>query len=378
MVLLVLLAACASASPTQPRSAPDAGAINLAPRVAPRPAGGDPIWLPLIPNAARARALVDLPLNDTPGGQAQVPDVQPPISIGQDLAVLGDPVIVNGAEWLRVYVVAQPGGSGDVFTWIPAKQEGQDTVSPPQVDDCPPTRDNLSTIAALNAFTRAQCLGPAPFTVEGSTSTSRLEIAYQVKPSWLGPRLTDPPSPSLVTRPPGPVDVRVPPGLDAPPADITVRAELHVLDPASGSCTRTAVPNSDVPVESAADTRLWCAVQVVMDRWEPLLGPEGRPFDAAAPQLHRFHPGNCELIGMGTVVFHTDPTRLDPVWADPVTGGPPLPAWFGPEFHIAFQPGLVVVDDKGEVVVSDGLILDATGRLGSHFVCATTDALYIN
>ena len=190
--------------------------------------------------------------------------------------------------------------------------------------------------------------------------------------------MTEPPSPSLVTRPPGPVDVRVPPGLDAPPADISVRAELHVLDAASGSCTRTALPNADVPVESAADTRLWCAVQVVMDGWQPLLGPEGRPFDATAPQLHRFHPGNCELIGMGPVIFHTDPTRLDPVWADPVTGGPALPAWFGPEFHTAFMPGLVVVDDKGKVVVSDGLAFDPRSTLGGHFVCPTPYSLLID
>ena len=188
VVLLVLLAACATASPTRPPSSPDGAGINLSPRVAPRPAGGDPIWLPVIPDAARTQALVDLPLDDTPGGNAQLPDGQLPISIGQDLAVLGDPVIVNGAEWLHVYVVAQPGGSGDVFTWIPAKRGGQDTVSPPRVDDCPPTRDNLSTIAALDAFTRARCLGATPFTVEGSTSISRLETGYGVEPRGSGLR----------------------------------------------------------------------------------------------------------------------------------------------------------------------------------------------
>jgi hypothetical protein len=116
-----------------------------------------------------------------------------------------------------------------------------------------------------------------------------------------------------------------------------------------------------------------------MERWEPVLGPEDRPFDTSAPQLHRFEPSNvCGGIHMGRVTFRTDPSSLDPVWLEWTPGGEPILAWFGPEFRVAFQPDLVVVDAAGQVVARDGLIVDPDGQLAGHLLCPTGRGLYID
>jgi hypothetical protein len=242
---------------------------------------------------------------------------------------------------------------------------------------CPTTRDNLSTLAALDPFSRARCQGAATFTIEGRTWEAVLPVWYDIQPNWLGP-WTGPGPYSVSLRKAGLVDVRLPPGLEQPPLDITVQADVHVADAASAACQRS---DSDqwLPVESPEDSRLWCAVQLVMERWEPLLGPEDRPFDANSPQLHRFEPSSvCGGVNMGRVTFRIDPSRLDPVWLEATPGGQPILAWFGPDFRVAFEPDLVVVDTAGHVVARDGLPVDPEGRLAGHFLCATGSGLYID
>lgn len=334
-----------------------------------------------IPNAVPATAMVDLAAHSTPGGPAE-PGFDDPegIEAGRDLVVLGDPVKVGDTSWLRVYVLPRSTGSGpdDIFTWIPGVIDGQDTVRRHEPLGCPPTRDNLSTIAALDPFTRVTCLGSAPFTVEGRTWRADLAVWYDVEPPWLGAWGYGATSFSLRGPAGASIEIRVPPGVEPPPPDITVRATLHVADPASSSCTRTGT-DPGLPVESGEDSRLWCAAQVVADRWEPLLGPEGRPFDPEAPQLHRSRPGDiCAGVNMGTVEFHMDPSALDPVWLEPVGGGRHILAWFGPELRVAFQPDLVVVDGSGRVVAREGMTVDPSADLAGRAVCPTGEGLYVD
>jgi len=328
-----------------------------------------------IPGALRTQALVDLAAHAAPGGPAQsVLDEANPIKRGQDLVILGDPGSVLG--WLRVYVPQTPRGSGGYFTWIPTSDAGQDTISPPQADNCPPTRDNLSVLSHLDPFTRARCLGAGTFTIEARTSPWSQPVWYGVEPAWLGqqPRMQT----AALTGPVAePLDIRFPPGLEQPPQDITVRVEMHVADSASASCTRNAL-DKDLPLEPRQDARLWCTVQLVVDRWEPILGPEDRPFDAANPQLHRANPsGACAGVDMGQVAFHTNPDRLEPVWLEPAAGGPHIHVWFGPQFRVAFTPDLVVVDAAGKVIARDGLIVNPDGNLAGHAVCPSTNGLFI-
>jgi hypothetical protein len=342
--------------------------------------GGDDAGIGRIPVAFRTRALLDLAAHATPGGPVQpLLGERLPIERGQDLAILGDPVEVDGTPWFRVYVMPLSTGRSpdDFFTWIPAKESGQDAVSPPVGATCPPTRDNLSTLAALDPFSRARCQGAATFSIEGRTWDAVLPVWYDTKPNWLGPwRGSGPYSVSLHND--GLVDVRLPPGLERPPLDITIRADLHVADAASAACQRRD-STQGLPVESAEESRLWCAVQIVMERWDPLLGSEDRPFDASSPQLHRSEPSNiCAGVGTGLLTFRTDPSRLDPVWLEATPGGQPILAWFGPEFRTAFEPDLVVVDAAGQVVARNDLTVDPDRLLAGHFLCMTISGLYIN
>ena len=102
-------------------------------------------------------------------------------------------------------------------------------------------------------------------------------------------------------------------------------------------------------------------------------------------QSHLF--GAVEEFGRGTRIDLSsiestmqglDPSRLDPVWLEATPGGQPILAWFGPDFRVAFEPDLVVVDTAGHVVARDGLPVDPEGRLAGHFLCATGSGLYID
>lgn len=377
LLLGPLLTACVS-SPPQPSSSQGGGGLDLSPRIAPRATGGDPAWIAGIPVAQPTLARVDLAAHTTPGGPAQsLLGEAKPIERGQPLVVLGDPVTALDTLWLRVYVLPLQAGRGpdDFFTWIPASGVGNPSVEA----TCPPVQDNLSTLATFDPFTRARCQGAATFTIEGRTWNATLPVWYAVEPAWLGPWRTRTQLLSLQAELRQPVDVRVPPGLETPPPDITVRADVHVADRATGTCRRID-PDQGLPAEGPADTRLWCATQVVLERWEPLLGSEDRPFDATAPQLHRFQPtGICAGVGSGPMTFHIDPTRLDPVWLEPASGGAHILAWFGPEYGVVVNsPDPVIVDGHGQVVVRDGTIVDPDKELAGHFLCYQGSGLYID
>ena len=380
VLVAVALSGSVAPGPSATPTAPAGAGIDLSPRVAPRPPGGDGALIGDIPSASRANARVQVSAHATPGG--------PPLALtggtlavtpGQDLAILGDPVAVDGTPWLRVYVLSNAiGGQTDFFTWVPASRDGQDTIRLRVPLGCPPTRDNLSTIAALDPFTRADCLGAASFTVEARTWWADLPVWYDVEPVWLGPWRQGTTSFSLHGPAGAAVDVRVPPGLEPPPPDITVRVDLHVADPAAATCTRSN-GDLDVPAEAGPDSRLWCSVQLVADRWQPLLGPEGRPFDVADPQLHRSQPSSvCAGVGSGPLTFHTDPSALDPVWLEPAGGGHPILTWFGPAFRVAFMPDLVVVDGRGRVIARDGLTIDPDVALAGHSICTTIVGVHVN
>src|SRR5437773_12452734 len=83
--------------------------------------GGDDVGIGRIPFALRTRALRDLAAHATPGGPVQpLLGERLPIERGQDLAILGDPVAVDGTPWFRVYVMPLSTGRSpdDFFTWI--------------------------------------------------------------------------------------------------------------------------------------------------------------------------------------------------------------------------------------------------------------------
>ena len=79
------------------------------------------------------------------------------------------------------------------------------------------------------------------------------------------------------------------------------------------------------------------------------------------------------------MTLHVDPTRLDPVWLVPRSGGAHILAWFGPEYRVvANGPDPVVVDDHGQVVAGDGTTVDPDKDLAGHFLCMELTGLYIS
>jgi hypothetical protein len=374
-------------SPTAVPPAP----VDLSPRVASRAAGGDPSWVARMPAVRRTRALVDVDAHATPGGPAQPIFGSTAIERGQDLAVLGDPTVVDGTPWLRVYVLPLTSGAGpdDFFTWIPATDGTHATIGEGTVVTCPDEAGDLASLAGLDPFSRLRCQGAASFTLRGRSWGGVLPVWYSTQPGWFGG--PNGPGPLPFSLHAGAIqrernageaarflDVHVPPGLEPPPPDMTVEAVVHFADGEAATCARSDT-NQMVPPEAGADSALWCATQLVVERWTPVLGPEDRPFDSSSPQLHRFQPfGFCGGVGMGPLVFHVAPSQLDPVWLERTTGGAPIVAWFGPQFRVAFAPDLVVLDGAGRVVARDGLPVNPDADLAGHHLCPTSDGVYID
>jgi hypothetical protein len=374
------LLACSPAAPSGSHASGGNG-IDLSPRFAARPAGGVQGLLDRIPAAATATALEDLAAHATPGGPP-IPVAGEPNAItkGRELVVLGQPIDVGGTPWLRVYVLPnQNGGATDFLSWIPATDQGRALVSPPQVPTCPSSRENLSALGKLDPFTLARCQGSRTFTLEGRTGVGTLPVWYEVDPNWLGPWRHGPGS-TIALRPVtrGWLEVRLPPGLEVPPTDITVRLDAHIADRDSATCRRSD-PEQWMPIESAADSRLWCSVQVVVERWEPVLGSEGRPFDASDPQLHRRAMTGTACLGVGgqPLTARIDPTQLEPVWLEG-SDDTRVAIWFPRAFRFAFTPEPVVVDGSGRVVVRNGQVIDPDAGLAGHFLCYTGPSLSVD
>ena len=176
------------------------------------------------------------------------------------------------------------------------------------------------------------------------------------------------------------MDLQLPPGLERPPTGFEIDVTAHVADPLSATCVRALGESPMVPEDDPTVGPLWCATRLVIEQWTPLLGPEDRPIDPGAPQLHR-HAGAsaCAGVGMGPLVFHVDPTQLDPIWLEPVGApGVRIIPKFGPGFHVAFTPDLVVVDAGGQVVARNGTPVNPDGQLSGHAICPTTDGVYFD
>jgi hypothetical protein len=149
-------------------------------------------------------------------------------------------------------------------------------------------------------------------------------------------------------------------------------------DPSANGCTRTiqrAAPGFGFPPEAAADSVEWCREQFVVGKWEVLLGPEGRPLDLAAPQLHRSPvinapagmPVACGGVGMPPLTFRIDPSKIDPVWIQTPGGGTSI-AVFDSEFRLLLGDPPRVVASNG-VVLLDGEVLDPDRGKAGLAIC---------
>lgn len=357
-----------------------ASGLDLTARIAARATGGVPALVERVPQAATTTTLVDLAPHAVPGGpDLLIADQSNVIGKGRTLVILGDAVAAAGTTWLPVYALDDGNGNDwtDFFTWIPTFWQRHPTVDAARTPECPAPLDNLSTLAALDPFTRARCVGATAFTIEGTTARW-WGGPYEVTPSWLGSRDAGSATVSLRPKTRGSLPIRIPTGLVAPPPDITVRATVHVADPEAATCRRSD-SSGNMPPESAVDSELWCSVQIVLEQWTPVLGLDGLPFDPASPQIRQRDTsgGACAGVGMAPATFRIDPTQLDPVWLERDGTVVPTAVWFGLEFRFVLGPDPVIVDDTGQVVVRDGLAFDPNQALAGHFMCPTGQTLVI-
>ena len=377
--LAVLNGKPASVQPTATAGPP---AFGPQPRVADRPTGGDAALSASIPKVRLARVNVDSPVSGSPGGPPLLDAQGNPINVStrMELAVFEGPVSAGADLWFRVSPLANPfAGPTDYVAWLPfhdtQRAETITFLDPPVCPD----GNGISVLAALDPFTRAACLGPASFTERGWTQDRRLPTWYRISPAWLGEQNAPVDSTISLNDPalhPGgaSMDFQLPPGLERPPIGFEIDVSAHVADAQSATCLRTAGESAMVPVDDPRDGHFWCATRLVIEQWTPLLGPEERPIDPGNPQLHRHPTGNgiCAGVGMGMLVFRMDPTQLDPVWLESVggTGRRIIPS-FDPSFKATFAPNLEIVDASGQVVATDGTVVNPDGRLAGHFICPT-------
>ena len=352
---------------------------------------GDPAMLAGIPTTRRARVVVDLEGHLDPGGPPFRDSGGPTvIERGQDVVILGDPVTVGATEWVRVYVIPYTSGAGpsDFFTWLPLMADGQAVlIDVPQVP-CPAAPRGLDVLAQLDQLTRLRCQGSDGLSITGITWTERLPVWYGVVPAWMGG--ANEPNNGAFSIHSGEIqrelatgevahflDVQLPDDLERPPLDFVIDLRAHFADTNSGRCERTDL-NGLVPDEKAVDSRLWCASRLVAEQWTVTLGPERRPPDVLAPQLHRFQPFDaCGGVGMPMLTFRMDPQKLDPIWLEAPGGGSVVP-WFGPEFHAGFGPNLELRDGTGRVVARDGTPVNPDEDLFGHGICPTINGVYFN
>lgn len=124
---------------------------------------------------------------------------------------------------------------------------------------------------------------------------------------------------------------------------------------------------------------LWCGGQFVLRSWEILLGPEGRPPIAVEVQLHRttFEGGACAGVGMPVVRFRMDPRAADAIWLEAEGQPRRIIPVFGRGFRAVTEPELHVVGPRGEVVATDGTLLNPDEPFGPYAVCPMGDTMTI-
>lgn len=389
-LLLAVTSGCAAVDGLLRANQPTQPPIVI-PTLGPAGIGGDAPLLNgmAIPHSTMALATIDLVAYETAGGPAMGVDFS--VEKGSDVIRLGTPINVGGVDWARIYVLPATSGAGpdDFFAWVRTMQDGQATLADTPSSDCPEGVSDPATLAPLDPFRELACIGSKPVRLKGIIWDQIEPVWYEVTPDWLGgPNQPGDHSFSIhagsiqyernAGEPARFVDVALPPGLAPPPRDFVVSLDAHYADKASQGCRREGSQDLHMPAESATDTRLWCETRLVAEAWTPILGPERRPIDSNAPQLHRF-PGlqGCGGVGMGPLTFRMDPTQLDPVWLENASGDHVIP-WFTSGFHAVFAPDLRLVDATGAVVARDGTALNPDGRLGSHGICPTRQGVYID
>lgn len=316
---------------------------------------------------------------------------------GRLAVLLGDTADGPGGPWARTWIASDPSSyPGDYFAWLPTRVEGRPVLLTEPAPDCPdgPT---VAAISPLLAPDRLRCFGADALQFEAKTWLPVTWSRYDVDPAWFGQSqdpsgavtLFDPQAPR---RPPDPsidwIDARLAPGVEAPPFDFVLAIDGQFDHPDSERCRRSVdmegwvprpPPGSGVPPEDAADSVRWCRQQFVVTGWEAVLGPEGRPLDETAPQLHRSPipppgiPTGCGGVGMPPLLVRIDPSRLDPVWIEAGEATGVLP-FFGPEFRLELDGDPRVSAPNGVTIV-DGEVIDPDrGRPGLD-VCPGGDTV---
>lgn len=403
MLALALIATVAAVvsvgwpGPTRPAATLDPGRAAQPARIADRPPGGDPARITTIPDVRIGTTIAASNAYDSAGG-AEMRDAEGnllTIEPRSALAIFEGPKLVAGEAWFRVYVLPNDSwGPTDYFAWVPLHAPGG--VEAITVQDPPacPNGPGILALGVLDPFTRARCVGAASFGFQGWTWIRSLPTWYRITPEWLGEQNGAIDSTislhenrrGRLNAGPGAIpflDVQLPPGLERPPFEFRIDVTAHVADPQSAACRRGRDQFAMVPDDPPQNGPMWCATRVVVEQWTPLLGPEERVIDRAAPQLHR-HPQagpnfGCAGVGMGPLAFHVDATQLDPVWLEAI-GFPEsriIPS-FAPGFRTAFGPELVIVDETGRVVARNGTPVDPDGQLAGHAICPTGTVVFFD
>jgi hypothetical protein len=255
----------------------------------------------------------------------------------------------------------------------------------------------IEALAPLLQPQRARCVGGGSIVLTARTWHAAAIPPYDTTPAWFGTNARQDSIVSLFS--PGPavigpgeahrpfqaagwIDARLPPTVERPPLDMVVAVSGHFDDPAAATCSRVqavgfqAPPGEGFPPEAAADSAAWCGEQFVVEGWQVVTGPEGRPIDPLAPQLHRLaipagQPFACAGVGMGPLTIRIDLSRPDPVWIESGGRTDIIPI-FGPGFEIINGPQ---VGGPGGVTLSDGEVLDPDRGKPGIGVCPTGDAV---
>jgi hypothetical protein len=318
------------------------------------------------------------------------------IDPNRTITVVSAPVADSeGVQWVRGWLDEDANGNWPYgfVAWYPV--DALEDIPPVT---CPPTA-TLETLSALTPFDRARCAGSTEITLDARTGRIPNAPMYDTQPRWDG-RNGDPGialyDPGEVKIGPGAIlsaseargwlEARVPPNVAALPVGFYLRVHGHYGDPSADGCSRTltgAAPFPGAPVEAPADSVAWCHSQLVVTGWEPLLGPEGRPVDPAAPQLHRREfvppPGAvvaCGGVGMATLTVRIDPGAVDPVWIESGPEHRRSVAVFGNAFGLALDPPRVVAANG--VTLVDGEQLDPDRSRPGLELCPGGDVIWFD
>jgi hypothetical protein len=312
------------------------------------------------------------------------------------VSVLEGPLERDGGSWYRVYVLPDAmRWPSDFVAWVRAEQDGASVLELDEPTPCPVA--TAGHLATLSPTARAECFGDRILTFAARSWLVGHWVPYETDPAWLGTAARDVRSVSLYEsggefpRPPDPrvrwLDARIPPGLELPPAGMTLLVEGRFDDPLAHGCGRTRdrsgpprqPATAGLPDEALEVSDMWCRGQFVLQSWDILLGPEGRPPVVGEVQLHRttFEGGACAGVGMSLLRFHMDITAPDPIWLE-AEGQPgrAIPV-FGRGFRAETEPELHIVGPRGEVVATHGTILDPDQPLGPYAVCPMGETVSI-